>query len=148
MNADQRLRETEQFLHEQIPLARAMQVRVESFDSGELTLTAPLAANHNHLGTAFGGSLAALVMLAGYGLLWLELGERDAHLVISESTLKFRRPVRGLLRAICRCPDATALAQFKSDFAANGKARLRLDAVIENDGEVAVEFMGAYVAWR
>ena len=148
MNPADRLRETEQFLHAQIPLTRAMEVKVESYEAGQLILTAPLAANHNHLGTAFGGSLAALVMLAGYALLWLELGDREAHLVISESTLRFRRPVQNLLRAICRPPLAAELAQFKAEFAAKGKARLQLELVIENEGEVAVEFRGTYVAWR
>ncbi len=148
MNSADRLRETEKFLHAKIPLTRAMEVQVENYDAGQLTLSAPLAANHNHLGTAFGGSLAALAMLAGYALLWLELGDRDAHVVISESTLKFRRPVQNILRAICRAPVATALAQFKAEFAARGKARLQLEVVIENEGEVAVEFRGTYVARR
>src|SRR5690606_33240492 len=58
--------ETEAFLHAKIPLARAMGVRVERCDSEGLVLTAPLEPNHNHLGTAFGGSLAALATLAGY----------------------------------------------------------------------------------
>ncbi|MBA3962663.1 MAG: YiiD C-terminal domain-containing protein [Chthoniobacterales bacterium] len=142
------LRETERFLHEQIPLTRAMQVRVENYGAGQLTLTAPLDANHNHLGTAFGGSLAALVMVTGYALLWLELGDRTAHIVISESALKFRQPVRDVLRAICLRPGQAPLAQFKADFAANGKARLRLEVVIEENGETAVEFAGTYVARR
>ena len=142
------LSETEQFLHEKIPLTRAMQVRVEGYDSGRLTLSAPLAPNHNHLGTAFGGSLAALVMLAGYALLWLELGDREAHVVISESTLKFRRPVRGPLRAICERPDETAMRAFKAEFATAGKARLRLRVVIEGESETAVAFEGTYVARR
>ncbi len=146
MNPADRLRETEQFLHEQIPLTRAMEVRVESYDDGRLTLSAPLAANHNHLGTAFGGSLAALVMLAGYALLWLELDERDAHLVISESTLKFRRPVRGRLRAICQRPDDATMAAFRTEFLAKGKARLQLAVAIEEDGQTAVAFEGTYVA--
>jgi thioesterase domain-containing protein len=145
-----RLRETEEFLHQQIPLTRAMEVRVESYDNGQLTLTAPLAANHNHLGTAFGGSLAALLMLAGYGLLWLELDDRAAHLVISESKLRFRRPVRGIIRATCRPPKAETLKAFKSNFAAHGKARIQLEVVIEEEGELAVVFEGTYVvknAW-
>ncbi len=148
MNADQRLRDIENFLHEQIPLARAMQVRVERFGSEQLTLTAPLAANHNHLGTAFGGSLAALVMLAGYGLLWLELEDREAHIVISESTLKFRRPVRAIIRATCRRPDEATMAAFKADFAAKGKGSIRLEVVIEEAAQIAVEFAGTYVARR
>ena len=120
MNTDERRQATEEFLHNQIPLARAMGVRVESYDSEQLTLSAPLAANHNHLGTAFGGSLAALALLAGYSLLWLELGDRAAHIVISESAFKFRRPVCGRLRATWRRPGAEALQRFKNEFAAKG----------------------------
>ena len=146
MTTSDRLRETEKFLHEKIPLTRAMEVRVESDDEHQLTLTAPLSANHNHLGTAFGGSLAALAMLAGYALLWLELGDRDAHIVISESTLQFRRPVCGELRATCRRPEG--LAVFREIFAAKGKARLKLEVTIESKGEIAVAFSGTYVAKR
>jgi thioesterase domain-containing protein len=148
MDHEQRLRETERFLHDQIPLTRAMQVSVESFDDRQLILTAPLAANHNHLGTAFGGSLAALVMLAGYSLLWLELGDREAHVVIRESTLKFRRPVRGMIRAVCARPEVDALTAFKAAFVARGKARMNLRVVVPDESEVAVDFEGIYVARR
>ena len=148
MKPDQRLRETEQFLHEQIPLTRAMRVGVESYDAGQLTLTAPLAPNHNHLGTAFGGSLAALAMLAGYALLWLELGDREAHLVVRESTIRFLRPVRATIRATCRSPNEAEMAAFKAEFAANAKARIRLEVVIEEESQTAVEFAGTYVGRR
>lgn len=146
MTAPDRLRETEKFLHEKIPLTRAMEVHVQSNDERQLTLTAPLAANHNHLGTAFGGSLAALAMLTGYALLWLDLGDRAAYIVISESSLKFRRPVRGELQATCNRPDA--LADFRRTFEAKGKARLTLEVEIRSEGEVAVAFTGTYVARR
>ena len=146
MTTADRLRETENFLHAKIPLTRAMQVRVASDDEHQLTLTAPLSANHNHLGTAFGGSLAALAMLTGYALLWLELGDRYAHIVISESTLQYRRPVRGDLTATCRRPEN--LATFRETFAAKGKARLQLQVGIESEGETAVVFSGTYVAKR
>ena len=144
MDSTETLRATEQFLHEQIPLTRAMQVRVGSFDDRQLTLTAPLAPNHNHLGTAFGGSLAALAMLTGYAWLWLELRDRSAHIVLSESTLQFRRAVRGEFRATCRQPDD--LATFRETFVSKGKARLKLEVVIEANGKTAVAFAGLYVA--
>lgn len=139
---------TERFLHAQIPLARAMGVRVESYDGGRLVLTAPLAANHNHLGTAFGGSLATLATLAGYALLWLELGERDAHIVISRSEIHYRSPVRGDLRAVCLRPDPDALEAFKAQFARKEKARLTLDVTIDGERGSGVEFRGTYVALR
>ena len=74
-----------------------MGVHVERFDESALILTAPLAPNHNHLGTAFGGSLATLATLAGYTLLWLELGDRESHIVIQESQIRYLAPVRGEL---------------------------------------------------
>ncbi|RYD25022.1 MAG: hypothetical protein EOP86_27860, partial [Verrucomicrobiaceae bacterium] len=81
------LTETGDYLHRQIPLSRAMGARVETYDGETLVLTAPAELNHNHLGTAFGGSLSALATLAGYGLLWLELGSRDSHIVIRRSRI-------------------------------------------------------------
>ncbi len=100
MIGDDVLRETTNYLHGQIPLTRAMSVQVVVYDGAQLVLTAPLAQNHNHLGTAFGGSLNALATLAGYALLWLELNDRTAHIVIRKSSIQFRHPVRGELRAV------------------------------------------------
>jgi thioesterase domain-containing protein len=148
VNTPERLREIEHFLHTHIPLTRAMEVRVESCDGDALILTAPIGANHNHLGTAFGGSLAALAMLAGYSLLWLELDDRAVQIVISESQLRFRRPVSGMIRAVCRRPDFASLTGFKNQLAAKGKAQLRLEITIETKGETAVAFTGTYVAKR
>lgn len=142
------LRDTERFLHEKIPPALAMGVEVGSLDKDGLVLTAPLALNHNHLGTAFGGSLSALATLAGYALLWLELGDREAHIVIHSSTIRYRRPVTATIRALCRRPDEATLSDFKSRFAKNGKARITLQVSIEQDGHLCVDFEGVYVALR
>ncbi len=136
------------FLHEQIPITRAMGVAVESFAHGTLVLTAPLGANHNHLGTAFGGSLSAIATLAGYGLLWLRLEDRESHIVVRNSSIQYHRPVRGVIRAICKSPEEAKLAAFRSKFAKKGKARIRLQVTIEEAGEVCVEFEGVYVAIR
>ncbi len=142
------LRATENFLHEQIPLTRAMGVRVERFDDSGLVLTAPLGPNHNHLGTAFGGSLSAIATLAGYALLWLELGDRDSHIVIKSSSLKFRHPVRGEIRAVCPRIGSEALAAFRGKFARTGKAGISLRVAIVEDGVECVEFEGLFVALR
>ncbi|MFZ0710649.1 MAG: YiiD C-terminal domain-containing protein [Terrimicrobiaceae bacterium] len=146
MTDSQQLRETEEFLYEQIPITRAMGVRVAAYDGRQLTLVAPIAPNHNHLGTAFGGSLSAIATLTGYGFLWLELSDRTCHLVIRRSSLSFCRPVRKEIVAICRRPDEEALSAFKAAFSEHGKARIGLDVTIEEDGFVAVEFQGLFVA--
>lgn len=146
MITDARRREMEEFLYRQIPLTRAMRVRVEDEDLRGLILSAPLEENHNHLGTAFGGSLAALMMLAGYVFLWLELNNRDAHIVISKSRIKFRRPVKNTLRAVCGRPTAEELEKFRADFGAEGKARISLEVRIEENDQTAADLEGIYVA--
>src|SRR5688572_12533286 len=114
----------QELLHSKIPITRAIGVRVEHYDGQRLILSAPLEANVNHLGTAFGGSLNALAVLSGYGLLWLELQDTQCHIVIRESSISYERPVRGEIRAVCVRPEAEALAEFKKTFHQKGKARI------------------------
>lgn len=142
------LSETERYLHEAIPLTRAMGVRLSEFDDEKLVITAPLAENHNHLGTAFGGSLGALATLAGYALLWLELDDRDCHIVVKSSTLQYRHPVRSELRAICRRLAPEALEKFRAKFARTGKAGIKLSVAIEENDRLCVDFQGVFVAIR
>ena len=140
--------ELESYLHDKIPLARAMGVRVEAGAPGTLVLTAPLEPNHNHLGTAFGGSLSAVATLAAYALLWVELGDRAAHIVVHRSEIVYHRAVRGEIRATCRRPSEAELTEFRRQFAASGKARIRLAATVEHEGRICVEFAGDFVALR
>jgi thioesterase domain-containing protein len=138
----------ERFLHEKIPLTVAMGVQVEKCSDARLVLTAPLAPNRNHLETAFGGSLHALATLSGYSLLWWLLHEPHAHIVIRESTIRYEKPVRGDLRAICNAPPLVELERFRQDFTRKGKARIGLEAIIEYDGEIAALFSGVFVALK
>jgi thioesterase domain-containing protein len=138
--------EIEHFFRDKIPLTRAMALRVESWGNGRLILTAPLAQNYNHLGTAFGGSLNALAMLAGYGLIWLALDDGSAHVVIRRGTTDFRKPVRGDLRAVCTAPPEEELAAFRERYQKAGKARITLRVIIEGEDGPAMEFLGEYVA--
>jgi thioesterase domain-containing protein len=141
-------RQVEELFYEKIPITRALGVRVEEYDGRRLVLTAPLSENVNHLGTAFGGSLNALAVLSGYGLLWLELRETESHIVIRDSSIHYDRPVRGDIRAVCVRPVEEVLEAFKLQFRQKGKARIVLDATIEDGGVTAVRFRGTFVAMR
>lgn len=141
-------RRIQELFYSEMPITRALGVVVESYDGERLVLTAPLAANANHLGTAFGGSLNTLAVLSGYGVLWMELQEIECHIVIRESAISYERPVRGELRASCARPEAEALAAFKRRFHQKGKARIVLDATIEEGELVAARFRGTFVALR
>ncbi|MEP6472510.1 MAG: YiiD C-terminal domain-containing protein, partial [Gemmatimonadota bacterium] len=59
----------------EIPLAGRLGVTVVGTRDGALVLSAPLAFNRNHEGTAFGGSLNAVATLAGWSAVWLAVQE-------------------------------------------------------------------------
>ncbi len=143
----------ELFLHEMIPLAKAMGVGVEVSDGQSLTLTAPKEQNKNSLNTAFGGSLVSIATLAGYGVVWElmrnESGEkREWHIVVKESRAAYRRPVIGDLRAICERPAQAAISEFKEALDRYGKAKLKLRARVVEEGQTAVDVQAAFVVTR
>lgn len=168
------LREAEEFLHAHIPLTLAMGVRLVPDASG-FAVEAPVALNRNHLQTAFGGSINSVATLAGYTFLWLELrgqhaevqsppgtdaapvaaslceaaerlSQAPARLVVRESSIRFLRPIRETLRAICVPLTAEELATFTSTLLRCGKARLTIEVRIEEQGELAAHFTGTFVA--
>lgn len=139
------LREAEEFLHLQIPLTRAMGVRVVPHPTG-FAVEAPVVLNYNHLHTAFGGSINSVATLAGYAFLWLELRHEAAHLVILESSIRFVRPIRERILAFCIEPEPEQIAAFEATVRREGKARIKLDVRVEEDGELAARFAATFVA--
>ena len=142
------LGDAEKFLHEQIPITRAMGLRVVANDENGFVVEAPVALNSNHLRTAFGGSINAVATLAAYGFLWVELNDAAAHVVVAESSIRFLRPVRETIRATCQRSGANDLAEFRARFTDKGKAAITLRVNVTETGETAAEFEGWFVARR
>ncbi len=136
----------EQILHNEIPISKAIGVRVASYDGTSLALSAPLAPNTNRHGTVFAGSLYSLAVLCGWGLLDLKLAEAKLHkhIVIQESSIRYLHPVGHGLHAECRL-DNDAFQHFLRILKKHGRARLSLDVTISQDNRPAVEFSGRYV---
>jgi thioesterase domain-containing protein len=140
--------EAEEYFHQQIPITRAMGVRVVARDENQFIVEAPVALNSNHLRTAFGGSINAVATLAAYGLLWLGLRDYAVHVVVAESAIRFLRPVRETIRAICLRPEHDEWAAFQTRFAEKGKAHITLRVNVMEAGQMAAEFEGIFVARR
>ena len=135
-------------LRHEIPLTRAMGVTVAGFGTTGLTLHAPLAPNLNHKHTAFGGSLATLATLAGWGLLQLLLREHPpVTVVIQESTVSYLHPVAADFEARCALPPPDELDRFRRTLDRRGVARIGLEVVIPSGEEIAVRFHGRFVAF-
>lgn len=80
-----------------MPPVAAMQIRAAAFDGQVLRLHAPLAANVNDKDCAFGGSMASLMTLAGWGWLMLKLGEAglQAEVYVADSNIRYLAPLYG-----------------------------------------------------
>ncbi len=139
--------ELQHILYTEIPITRHFNLTVGSYDERCLRLDAPLAENVNHAGTAFGGSLSALLTLAGWGMVWFIMHENqlEGEIVIQDSSCNYLRPVKHDFSAYCSKPDATQIAKFERMLHAHGRARLELDATIYDEDKVAVSFRGRYV---
>jgi thioesterase domain-containing protein len=140
----------EAYLHEHIPITRAMGLKVIGYDGNTVRLWAPLEPNLNHRQTAFGGSISALGILAGWTLLHLKLGERNGpvQLVIQHSATDYTGPVDQDFTAVCAMPSDHDWDKFTQTFSRYGKARIQLESLIEARGEVLARHTGAYVAVR
>ncbi len=141
--------ELEQHLLDTIPLARAMQLRLTGYEHDRLSLQAPLAANRNDKGCAFGGSLASLMTLAGWGCAVLGLGERGdgAEVYVQDSEVRYLAPVWQSLVVIAWLDDGDNGLGFAAAYATRGRSRTVARAECRlDDGTVAARMSARFVA--
>lgn len=138
----------EAYLYANIPLSRAMGVEVVEASPAGVTLAAPLEPNLNHRATAFGGSVAAVAVLAGWTLTDLRLREegRRARTVIHSSRVRYDTPIHGAFRATCGPLDPHGWARLLRALDRRGRGRIRVPVEIVAAGEPAGAFEGVYVA--
>jgi len=125
-----------------------MAVRVVSIADDAVVLSAPLAPNTNHHATVFGGSAAALAMLAAWSLLHTRLRAAgvSSRLVIQRSSLEYLRPMAGEFIARATLATMPDWVRFNAALARRRPARISVQTVIEHAGEIAVRFTGEFVA--
>lgn len=140
--------ELEHYLHDRIPLARAMEIVVESVSDTEVVLAAPLAPNRNHRGTLFGGSAAAAATLAAWALLTIRLRDISISelLMIQRSDVRYDFPVTGHFRARSALASAKGWERFIETLKRKQRARISVIAALEQDGVSAIRFTGTFMA--
>jgi thioesterase domain-containing protein len=138
----------ERYLHEHIPLSKAMQVSVVSVQTDGVTLSAPLAPNINHRDTVFGGSASAVAILAGWSLLHTRLAGvgLSSRLVIQRNTVDYDLPIAGSFTARSFIQTPAAWERFILMLKRKGRARLTVCCVLEYDGQRAGHLEGEFVA--
>ena len=132
-----------------MPPVAALQPVIKHWQDGALRLQAPLAANVNDKGCAFGGSLCSLMTLSGWGLVNLELAQEgiDADIFVADSRVRYLKPVFEDLQVEACFDDAGERLALMGALRKQGRASIRLKAHTQlTDGGVAATFVGRYVA--
>lgn len=132
-----------------MPPVAALRIEIEGFDGERLRLRAPLAINLNDKGSAFGGSLAALMTVAGWALLTLHLQQRgiEAEVYVADSSVRYLAPLRADLAASAWLAEGADWESFVRTLGARGKARLNLQAQVDlPEGGVASAMQARFAA--
>ena len=131
-----------------MPPAAAMRIRGVVLDDDGLHLHAPLAQNVNDKGCAFGGSLASVLTLAGWGLVVarLRMAGRVADVYVADSRLRYLLPLYADIDAHARLAPGEDWAAFVRCLDERGKARLALEAEVRDPAGTVVATLAARFA--
>jgi len=142
--------EFEKFLHDKIPITKAMEVNVEEFNNFKVRLSAKLEPNINDKGTAFGGSITSLMTLCGWSMAFMVIMETDpqAQVVIQKSNINYLVPITGDFFAECVLGDGEVNEQFLDMYRERKKGRLKLKVRCYSGDTLSAEYEGIYVALR
>lgn len=137
------------FLNEEIPLTKSLGLEIVSITEAGAKIRAPLGPNHNHLGSAFGGSLSTMMILSGYIWLYDALlkNKFEAHVILSKEEAEYLIPVTSDIEVLAKAPTEAQWKKFADAFQRRGLARITLQSEIRmgTDGLAAV-FKGEFVA--
>jgi thioesterase domain-containing protein len=139
----------QRYLHDHIPLSKAMEVEVVEAADDRVTLAAPLPPNINHRETVFGGSASAVAILSAWTLMYLRLKREQLHarIVIQKNTMAYERPITGTFTASASVSDTAAWRRFVETLKRKGRARFTVRSVLYLHAEKVGEFEGDFVAW-
>lgn len=132
-----------------MPPVAALRPVIADWRDGHLRLSAPLDANVNDKGCAFGGSLVSLMTIAAWGLVFLELAEAgiEADIFVADSRVRYLKPVFEDIVVDAGFDDPAERAALAETLRRQGRASIRLKAEsLLSDGGVAASFVGRYVA--
>ena len=146
-NYAQQAEELDDFLRTHLPLARAAGVKVERYTGDKLIASAPLDKNINDKGTAFGGSLYNICVIAAWGMTHLkslEMGLKG-DIVVAKGEINYLRPLTSQLMATAIAPTPELIARAKQGFVDRGKAIFSIKVeILDQENQPCVEFEGKY----
>jgi thioesterase domain-containing protein len=140
--------EIQAYLHEHIPLSKAMGVAVVKADASGVVLSAPLEPNINHRETVFGGSASSLAILAAWSVVHFGLLREGipCRVVIQKNSMAYDKPIDGFFTARCDVPAAQTWLRFLTILKRKRIARIEVTSVLEYQKGAAGTMKGIFVA--
>ncbi|QJQ94952.1 MULTISPECIES: YiiD C-terminal domain-containing protein [Halomonadaceae] len=137
----------QRWLEQAIPQVEHLGISAMRWEGGILTWQLSLEASLNDKGTGFGGALASQSALIGWcwATLWLRSLGRNQDVVIAEASQRFRAPVRGDYRFVCRPLDEYSAPTLAQRLDERGKGRITLVQHLYCDETHCMEACGDYV---
>ncbi|HCD53413.1 MAG TPA: hypothetical protein DEQ34_13270 [Balneolaceae bacterium] len=139
--------EAQDYIYTNIPITKAMGMKIEKLSNNEVQLSLPIDKNINHRGSAFGGSIDSLFLTTGWAFIRFLIDHYTPTPIIvgSRGETSFIKPVLTDFVSQLEMPDEVEIQKFLSTFERFGKARITLKAGIYEDDELYASFEGDYV---
>ncbi|XOV80237.1 MAG: YiiD C-terminal domain-containing protein [Aestuariibacter sp.] len=129
--------------HETIPISEQMGITLHQYTGKTLEARASLNKNINLHGTMFAGSIFSLATLTGWGMIHLQLKEKQlsGEIVLGDGNIHYHKPVTAQPRAIC---NVESLSGKFSYLQRRKKCRIELTVEIKDEDIAVAEFYGVY----
>jgi len=137
----------EQVWHQTIPMSKAMNISVCSYDRFSLFATCDIEFNKNLHNTMFAGSIYTLATLTGWAWVYFKLQEAEVEgdIVLADGHIKYLAPVPS--RAVAQI-DVEDTEDNLAGLEEDKKARFLIKVSVKSGDRVCAQFTGKYVAIR
>lgn len=135
-----------EYIVSNIPILHSVGLEVSELTENKIKISAPLFDNRNHYGSAFGGSIATLGIVAGWAILIYKIKEENiqATLVIKSSNTEYLLPIKDNFYAEVSIKEID-WEKLKTKFISKQKAGIEVTADIISEGKVCARQKSVYV---
>lgn len=136
----------EQKIRDEIPAIRNFPLRIQKVDTASVEVFAKLEDHVNHKGTAFGGSLYQVALVASYSLLLNILesnGFATRNFVIAKADIQYKRPVTKDFLGVAEL-EQNQIQNFTNRLR-SGRADVFLTSIIRCQGQICATFSSKFV---
>ena len=129
--------------YETIPISEQMGIKLHQYTGKTLENRASLNKNINLHGSMFAGSIFSLATLTGWGMIYLQLKEKQlqGEIVLGDGNIHYHKPITMQPRALCHIESLSGKFDLLNK---NKKCHIKLRVTILDGDDAVAEFSGVY----